>query len=147
MTAPSEDFGKAHSALARLPEAVRRGIEMFNHREFMEAHHVLQHEWYQEHDPVRLLYQAIVQIGAAALHVQRGHWHQALTLFERAKPKLAVWPPQFLGVNVERLARDARHCEDLVREAGPEGLPQCDLDHFPVIEVQERPSEHAPLPN
>jgi len=132
---------KVHSRLVELPAAVRQGIALFNHRDFMEAHHLLQHEWYLEHDPVRLLYQGIVQIGAAALHVKRGHWRQALTLFERAKPKLELCPPMFLGVNVERLAQEARHCEELMRDLGPDGLPECDLEHFPVIEVEgTRPS-------
>ena len=135
------------TALDRLPETVKHGIELFNHREFMESHHLLQREWFRERDPVRLLYQGIVQIGAAALHVQRGHWRQALTLFERAKPKLDSCPPVFLGVNVERLAKDARHCEELVRDLGPDGLPECDLERFPVIELQDRTADPHSLPN
>jgi len=133
--------------LDRLPDAVKHGIDLFNHREFMESHHVLQRVWHAEHDPVRLLYQGIVQIGAAALHVQRGHWRQALTLFERAKPKLERFPPVFLGVNVERLTKDARHCEELVRDLGPDGLPRCDLEHFPVIELRDRGGDPQSSPN
>ena len=138
MTCPNAARETMTSRLVELPPTVKQGIELFNHREFMEAHHLLQHEWYHEHDPIRLLYQGIVQIGAAALHVQRGHWRQALTLFERAKPKFELCPPVFLGVNVERLAKEAQHCEDLVRDLGPDGLPKCDLAHFPVIELRER---------
>jgi len=141
MTGPNAARDTVTSRLVELPPTVKQGIDLFNHRDFMEAHHVLQREWYQEHDPIRLLYQGIVQIGAAALHVQRGHWRQALTLFERAKPKLALCPAVFLGVNVGRLTEDARRCEALVREAGPEHLPECDVDRFPVIEVETaRPS-------
>jgi hypothetical protein len=147
MDAPNSQPAKLSTALEHLPDEVKHGIELFNHRDFIECHHVLQQEWYREHDPVRLLYQGIVQIGAAALHVQRGHWKQALTLFERAKPKLDLCPPLFLGVNVERLAQDARHCEELVRDLGPDGLPQCDLGRFPVIELQSSVGELTQIAN
>lgn len=145
MDAPNSQSAKLSTTLERLPDEVKHGIELFNHRDFTECHHVLQQEWYRERDPVRLLYQGIVQIGAAALHVQRGHWKQALTLFERAKPKLDLCPPVFLGVNVARLARDARNCETLVRELGPDDLPSCDVGRFPVIEYQEHEPELAPV--
>jgi uncharacterized protein len=136
MAAPTPSPTTIVTALSELPEEVRHAIALFNARDFDECHHELQAVWYRERDPIRLLYQAIVQIGAAALHVQRDHWRQALTLFARARPKLALCPPQWLGVDVARLRDDTARCEAFVRSLGPERVQGCSMDRFPTIEVQ-----------
>ncbi len=125
--------GTLTTALTRLPDEVRHAIGLFNRRDFDECHHELQAVWYRERDPIRLLYQGIVQIGAAALHLERRHWRQALTLFDRARPKLAACPAVFLGVDVARLRADAARCEAAIRAAGPDGVHACGTDLFPTI--------------
>jgi predicted metal-dependent hydrolase len=141
MSAPTPLEGSLTTALTRLPDEVRHAITMFNRRRFDECHHELQAVWYRERDPIRLLYQGIVQIGAAALHVERRHWRQALILFDRARPKLAACPAVFLGIDVARLRAAAARCEAAIRDAGPEGVHAFGTDAFPTIELDgDRPA-------
>ena len=133
MNALTPPDGTLTTALTRLPDEVRHAIGLFNQRDFDECHHELQAVWYRERDPVRLLYQGIVQIGAAAIHLDRRHWRQALTLFDRARPKLAACPAVFLGVDVARLRADAARCEAAIRAAGPDGVHARTPEIFPTI--------------
>src|SRR5680860_1792203 len=50
------------------PPRLRRGIEQFNRGEFFEQHETLELEWLEERDPVRYLYQGILQIGIGFEH-------------------------------------------------------------------------------
>ena len=55
------------------PARLRRGIEQFNRGEFYEQHETLEEEWLAERDPVRYLYQGILQIGVGFEHLRRGN--------------------------------------------------------------------------
>ena len=123
------------AAEGSLPPEVLRGIRLFNARRFDEAHHVLQAVWCREAGPIRLLYQGIIQVGAAAIHVNRGHMAQALVLFDRARPKLAELPPVCRGVRVARFREAAARCEAEVRAAGEGVGGPCPDGEFPTVEV------------
>ncbi len=123
-----------------LPPEVLRGILLFNARRYDEAHHVLQAVWCREHGPLRLLYQGIIQVGAAAIHVDRGHVAQALVMFDRARPKLEGLPPVCRGVRVARFREAAARCEAAVRAAGDGAEGPCSAVSFPTVELGDRVS-------
>lgn len=123
-----------------LPPEVLRGIRLFNARRYDEAHHVLQAVWCREHGPLRLLYQGIIQVGAAAIHVDRGRVAQALVMFDRARPKLEGLPPVCRGVRVARFREAAARCEAAVRAAGEGAGEPCAAASFPTVELGDQAS-------
>src|SRR5579883_2016624 len=72
---------------ARCDEApsaeVVRGFEQFNRGEFFEQHETLEDAWIEETDPIRYLYQGILQVGVGLLHLSRGNLRGATQLIER----------------------------------------------------------------
>src|SRR5438128_1485776 len=65
------------------PPRLRRGIEQFNRGEFYEQHETLEEEWLAERDPVRYLYQGILQVGVGFEHLRRGNPVGARALWRR----------------------------------------------------------------
>src|SRR2546421_2372900 len=65
------------------PPRLRRGLEQFNRGEFYEQHETLELEWLEERDPVRYLYQGILQIGVGFEHLRRGNARGAAQLWRR----------------------------------------------------------------
>jgi hypothetical protein len=65
------------------PPRLRRGVEQFNRGEFFEQHETLELEWLAERDPVRYLYQGILQIGVGVEHLRRGNARGAAQLLRR----------------------------------------------------------------
>src|ERR687891_2438463 len=65
------------------PARLRQGIEEFNRGEFFEQHETLELEWIDETDPVRYLYQGILQVGVGFEHLRRGNANGARRLWRR----------------------------------------------------------------
>ena len=69
------------------PPRLRRGIEQFNRGEFYEQHETLEEEWLAERDPVRYLYQGILQIGVGFEHLRRDNRAGARALWQRGRAR------------------------------------------------------------
>jgi uncharacterized protein len=92
------------------PERLRRGIEQFNRGEFFEQHETLELEWLAETDPVRYLYQGILQIGVGFEHLRRGNAHGASSLWKRGIGYLEPFREGCMGVDVDRLVAETERC-------------------------------------
>jgi CheY-like chemotaxis protein len=83
-----------------LPEGVLRGIQEFDEGRYFEQHETLERVWRAETRPVRYLYQGILQIGVALLHIERNNAPGAIKTFERAFPLARAFSPLMPGVDV-----------------------------------------------
>ena len=92
------------------PPRLRRGVEQFNRGEFFEQHETLELEWLAERDPVRYLYQGILQIGVGCEHLRRGNRHGAGRLWRRGISYLEPFRGGCMGVDVDRLIADTERC-------------------------------------
>jgi uncharacterized protein len=117
-----------------LPAGVREGVELFNAGDFYEAHEVIEHEWHAERQPVRLLYQGILQIGVGLHHARTGNHRGAVLLLGDGIAKVGRFLPECQGVHTAKLAVEAQRCLDQVLELGPERLTEFDWTLAPVIE-------------
>ena len=115
------------------PPLVMKGIEEFNRGEFYEQHESLETAWRAEPRPVRRLYQAILQIGVACYHLERGNRTGALHLLERGLHKLRPFAPACLGIDVAHLIADAEWLHGQMQSADPDHLVQLDRALFPKI--------------
>jgi len=116
-----------------LPPLVMKGIEEFNRGEFYEQHETLETAWRAEPRPVRKFYQAILQIGVACYHLERGNRTGALRLLERGLRKLRPFAPACLGIDIARLIADAERLQEQIQSVGPDHLVKLDRALFPRI--------------
>jgi len=121
--APPE--ASARCADAPAPELLR-GVEEFNAARFYECHETLEHLWIQEPDPVRYLYQGILQVGVGFYHLQRRNWRGAVNKLEDGLAKLEVFRPSCQGLDIERLVRESTQWRRRLLARGPDAVLRVD---------------------
>jgi uncharacterized protein len=104
------------------PPRLRRGIAEFNRGEFFEQHETLELEWIAERDPVRYLYQGILQIGVGCEHLRRGNAYGARRLWRRGIRYLEPFRGGCLNVDVDRLVTDTGRCLAELERTGLDGF-------------------------
>lgn len=122
-----------------LPPLAQKGIELFDRGEYFEAHEELELAWRAEPGPVRNLYQGILQIGIAYLHIQRGNYRGARKMFNRAKATLANLPDCCQGVDLSRFRAEYEAVEREISRLGAQRLDQFDQNLLRVV-----PKTNAP---
>src|SRR5438093_3702722 len=102
------------------PPRLRRGIEQFNRGEFYEQHETLEEEWLAERDPVRYLYQGILQVGVGFEHLRRGNPVGARALWRRGISNLEPFRGGCMNVDVDRLVAATERCLEELERVGIE---------------------------
>ncbi len=115
-----------------LPPALRQGVEEFNRAYFFEAHEILEDLWRETSGPLRLFYQALIQLAVGLYHLSNGNRRGALNLLGKGLDKLAAFQPTCQGIDVDALCREAHAWLDRVRHAG-EGELSVDPERLPRI--------------
>lgn len=108
---------------------------MYNNGEYYECHEILEDIWRAEPDDVRFLYQGILQIGVAFHHLGNDNWRGATGLLTGGIEKVSRYLPACMGVDTERLVREAQACLDLLHELGAENVGKFDWTMIPRIDV------------
>jgi predicted metal-dependent hydrolase len=112
---------------------VRRGIEQFNRGEFFEQHETLEEEWLAERDPIRYLYQGILQIGVGCEHLRRGNAAGARGLWRRGMSYLEPYRGGCMNVDVDALLRATERCLVELERVGDTGLEHFDCRLIPRV--------------
>jgi len=115
------------------PPRLRRGIEQFNRGEFYEQHETLEEEWLAERDPVRYLYQGILQVGVGVYHWRRGNWKGAVAKLGHGLAKLEPYRPVCMTIDVERLVRETAALRAELEARGPDDLPSFPPPRLPHV--------------
>jgi predicted metal-dependent hydrolase len=89
-----------------MDERLRKGIGLFNKREFFHCHEVLEEAWTPERGPRREFLQALIHVAVGFYHCQRGNSAGACGQLRKGLRKLAVYLPQCEGIDTERLYRE-----------------------------------------
>lgn len=114
--------------------ALIQGITEFNRGEFFEQHETLEAAWIAEDDPIRYLYQGILQIGVGFYHLSRGNGYGAGRLWARGVALLETFPPRCSGVNVAALIAATRRCIMELERTGAD-LSLFDRSLIPTIDL------------
>jgi predicted metal-dependent hydrolase len=110
-----------------VPEtARRRGIELFNAREFYECHEVLEDVWRPSQGEERFFLQALIHFAVGFYHHQQGNRIGAELQLRKALRKLAGYLPEFQGVNTAQLYREGQEALETIGAGGS-------VDRFPEI--------------
>ncbi|HEY7061317.1 MAG TPA: DUF309 domain-containing protein [Chloroflexota bacterium] len=121
------------------PPELAVAVEQFNRGEFFECHETLEALWLAEGEPLRRLYQGILQVGVAFHHQRRGNYRGAMHLLRSGIAHLLPFAPRCLGVDVEGLLAAAVRCRDTLVALGPERIDQLDPALVPRITLLGRP--------
>jgi predicted metal-dependent hydrolase len=84
-------------------EGYRRGIRLFNAREFYDAHEVWEDVWRESHGMEKKFLQGLIQAAVALHHRSTGNVVGACSLAERARRNLGGCPAEFGGIAVGEL--------------------------------------------
>ncbi len=112
-----------------------KGIELFNRREFFEAHEELEHAWNEEPGPARELYRGILQVAVAYLQITRQNYNGALKMFLRMRQWLDPLPDQCRGVDVGQLRADALAARAELERLGTERIGEFDPGQFKPLVI------------
>jgi hypothetical protein len=119
------------------PPLMQQGLELFNQGKFYECHEVIEDAWMEEKDPIRVMYQGILQIGVACYHIQNRNWRGAIRVLERGVPKAARFAPNCMGINISKLLEDSEVVRRELVRLGPEWQDEFNERLFPTIEYRE----------
>jgi uncharacterized protein len=116
------------------PPRLSRAIEQFNRGEFFEQHETLEAAWLAEPDPIRYLYQGILQIGVGFEHLRRGNPAGARGLWRRGISYLEPFGGGCMKVDVDGLVLATQRCLEELARVGDQGLEHFDAELIPRIE-------------
>jgi len=115
------------------PPGLLAGIEQFNAGAYWECHETLEELWRVEPDPVRYLYQGILQVGVGFYHLRRGNYRGAVNKLTSGLAYLAPSEPACLGVDVARLRSESGSVLAAVVALGPARLAEYDASDLPRV--------------
>ena len=81
----------------------KRGIDLFNRREFFECHEVLEEIWTHARGPERLFLQALIHFAVGFYHHQRRNREGAERQLHKGLKKIAAYLPEFEAVETAKL--------------------------------------------
>jgi predicted metal-dependent hydrolase/predicted RNA-binding Zn-ribbon protein involved in translation (DUF1610 family) len=113
------------------------GLRLFNEGEYFEAHEALEDAWNDEQGNVRDLYRGILQIAVVYLHITRGNYNGAVTVYARSQKWLTGWADVCRGIDVEQLRRDAKSVMNEVMRLGMEQIGEFDIRLLRPVRWQE----------
>ena len=117
------------------PARLLEGIAQFNRGEYFEQHETLELLWRDERRELRRLYQGILQIGVACLHLERLNHHGAVYMLTRGSGYLAPFAPQCQTVDVAALIESAGVALAEVQRLGPGRLAEFDWRLAPRVRL------------
>ena len=123
---------------APMDERLRKGIRLFNNREFFQCHEVLEAAWTAEAGPRRVFLQALIHVAVGFHHCQRYNPVGASRQLQKGLHKLTAYLPCCEGIDTARLHREAL----AVRERIEAGTP---LSTYPRIHTASAAGSSRPL--
>ena len=125
------------SKIYSLDPEVRAGIHLFNDGHYFEAHEALESAWRKETDPIRDLYQGILQVAVCYLHITRRNYEGAMKMHERCQKWLEPWPEVILGIHVAQMQADLNRAVDELGKLGQSGIEFFDLSLLKPIILED----------
>jgi uncharacterized protein len=100
---------------ATVEDALALGIALWAEQRFFEAHECLEHVWHAAPEDDRDLWQGVIQIAVAGVHLQRGNPTGAAALLDRAADRLDRYPETHRGIEAATARSWCRQAAATVR--------------------------------
>lgn len=96
------------------------GLRLYHQGRYWDSHEAWEEIWRESGGAVRHFLQGLIQVDAAVIHTQRGHWGGVANLLARSLGHLEQCPDHLLGMDVARLREQLRayRAEILALRAG-----------------------------
>ena len=117
------------------PAKLLEGIDLFNRGRYFDCHEEIELAWNDEPEPVRIMYQGILQIGVACYHIENKNWRGAMKLLQRGMPKLRRFAPACMGIDLAQLLADSEALQQELVRVSPEWKSAFDTSLFPTITI------------
>jgi hypothetical protein len=101
---------------ATVEEALALGARLWDEGRYFEAHECLEHVWHAAPEDDRDLWQGVIQVAVAGVHLQRGNPTGAAALLERAASRLGRYPEVHRGIAVAVVRDEAARLADAARD-------------------------------
>jgi predicted metal-dependent hydrolase len=101
------------------------GIRFFNQGNFFEAHELWEQEWKVAEGEEKIFYQGIIQAAAALLHIQRGNYAGAVSVYLKSWAKLARLPEVWMGIELGQFRSELREYFALLRNSSSISCRNC----------------------
>ncbi len=108
----------------------RKGIDLYNRREFFDAHEELEHAWNEDKSAGRDFYRAILQIAVAYLQIERGNYNGAMKMALRVRGWLTPLPASCRGVDIDQLRQDVDNMQAALLANGAAAIDQFDWENI-----------------
>jgi len=125
-----------------------KGIELFNAREFFDAHEIWEELWHETHGDSRNFIQGLIQAATALHHFQNQNLKGAKLLHTGFHELISPYPARYLGIDKKKLTEDMDTCFEGLVPYPVEALPgrySADKDTFPV-HLEDPLMPHIALP-
>lgn len=112
-----------------------RGFELFNAREFFDAHEVWEELWHETHGESRNFVQGLIQAATALHHFQNSNLKGAKLLYQSFGELLSPYPNRYMGIDLAKFKTDMEVCFKGLAPYAVESLPgryNPDKEKFPV---------------
>lgn len=96
-------------------EALALGASLWDEQRYFEAHECLESVWHAAPEDDEDLWQGVIQVAVAGVHLQRGNPVGAATLLERAGRRLGSYPERHRGIEVADLRSFCATAAETVR--------------------------------
>jgi hypothetical protein len=97
----------------------QRGAELFNAREYFDAHEVWEDVWRAAPAEEKRFLQGLIQVAVALHHHTRGNLEGARSLLARAHRNLSHYPDSYAGVNLAEVRAAITQCQQALRDGAP----------------------------
>jgi uncharacterized protein len=123
------------------------GWQLFNQREFWEAHEVWERVWKRREEESRIFFQGIIQLAAAYhLLIAKKRYGGTVRNFKKAEEKLMLFPSFFLRVDVSLLLSAIQEARTEIQNIGELQLERFNTDLIPTMVLgQHTVSAHRHL--
>jgi len=128
--------GPNHRCGESPPDGLLAGIRLFNAGEYFECHEELETIWKAEREPIRYLYQGILQIGVGFHHLRNNNYRGATLLLHDGIDKTSRFLPVCMSINTARLVSESQVCLDQLQALGKERISEFDWTRVPVVAMQ-----------
>ena len=115
-----------------LPQSIHdrafdRGLDLFNHGRFFEAHEVLEDVWraLPRSSAAKKHLQGLVQLAVAFHHESRGNLRGARSVLDRALRNLTGAGTSFPDLDLDQLGADMANWQKHLAGAAPRPVPPC----------------------
>jgi predicted metal-dependent hydrolase len=97
----------------------QHGADLFNAREFFDAHEVWEDVWRAAPMDEKRFLQGLIQVAVALHHHSRGNLDGARSLLARAQRNLSHYPDSYAGVNLAAVRAATIECQQALSAGVP----------------------------